>query len=112
VARFTAYHTDISTLVLGVPDCETNTAIYPRPTDNLWITIGKGDENWLTTTLGVCNPCPSGTDKEIGTRLGVMPKRIYESIGGLGSCTTATMDDEPVTKVALVPVTITTTEYV
>lgn len=90
----------------------TTSNTYIRDPSNLWEPLGQADEKWLKTTKGQCNPCPSGRDWEVGTRLGDMPSRIYAVVPGLGACSTATMDDEPVTKVALVPVTLTTVEFV
>jgi hypothetical protein len=78
----------------------------------LWELLDTADRSWLKTTTGLCNPCQSERDWEVGTRLGDMPSRIYAVVPGLEACSTATMDDEPVTKVALVPVTMTTVEYV
>lgn len=74
--------------------------------------MGTADGSWLSETWGVCNPCPTGAVSEIGTRLGDIPKRLYTTNSELAKCTKATMDDEPMTKVALVPVTSTKTIYI
>lgn len=93
-------------------NCKIMTSVYTRPTDKFWEPMGTADGSWLSETWGMCNPCPTGAVSEIGTRLGDMPKRLYTTNSELASCTKATMDDEPMTKVALVPVTSTRTVYI
>jgi hypothetical protein len=113
VAKFTAYST-FTTLgnTIDGPICTTTSSIYTRPTDALWIPLGTADSAWLTYSTGVCNPCPPGQTSQVVTRLGDLPLRVYDGVDGLKTCTTAKMDDNPITRVVLEGITITHTETI